>query len=234
MKRISDFLFVRHRHNWLLLIRFGLVGGSGVLVNVLVGIICNKVGPHNKAVMFPLGPTEYNIRWYHLYFLVSFLIANLWNFQLNRFWTFKSNKHASWASEYLPFLIVGAITMAIGQIIITGLMNPTSPIALSAELFDDSTGFRTMYYWAQLIAVLVTVPVSFVVNKLWTFRAVRGVKETFDEADADDDAESAGQLRAGSSTGAHATVRHGAETADDRAAGGRVGERAGDLSDGRY
>lgn len=210
MKRISDYLFVRHRHNWLLLIRFGLVGGSGVLVNVLVGIICNKAGPHNDAVMFPLGSTEFNARWYHLYFLISFLIANLWNFQLNRFWTFKSNKHASWRAEYLPFLIVGAITMVIGQVIITGLMNPTSPIALPADVLDDSSGFRTRYYWAQLIAVLVTVPVSFIVNKLWTFRAVRGVNASFEGADQDD-------------------ARASRTSVDP----GPRPERAGELSDGR-
>lgn len=224
MKRISDFLFVRHRHNWLLLIRFGLVGGSGVLVNLLVGIICNKVGPHNDAVMFPLGPTEYNVRWYHLYFLVSFMIANLWNFQLNRFWTFKSTKHARWVTEYLPFLAVGAITMVIGQGIITALMNPTSPIALPADVLDDSSGFRTRYYWAQLISVLVTVPVSFVVNKLWTFRAVRGVKETFDEADEVDRGEQTRRppaaRTAGPAVAADGPGRHGTE-------------QAGELSDGR-
>src|SRR5699024_6091849 len=75
--------------------------------------------------------------------------------------------------------------MVIGQGLITSLMNPTSPIALPADVLDDSSGFRTRYYWAQLISVLVTVPVSFVVNQLWTLRAVRGVKETFEEAESD-------------------------------------------------
>ncbi|MFW6598369.1 GtrA family protein [Propionibacteriaceae bacterium Y2011] len=189
MKRISDFLFVRHRHNWLLLIRFGLVGGSGVLVNMLVAVICNKVGPFHDAVVVPIPGTEFSIRWYHAYFLISFLVANLWNFQLNRMWTFKSSKHAPWLSEYGPFLAVGLVAMAIGQLIITSLMNPTSPVALPTDLLDDSTGLRTRYYWAQLIAVFFTIPVSFLVNKVWTFRSVRGVKATFDEADAEDEAE---------------------------------------------
>ncbi|MGI3781073.1 MAG: hypothetical protein ACRYG2_09870, partial [Janthinobacterium lividum] len=35
-------------------------------------------------------------------------------------------------------------------------------------------GLRTKFYWAQLIVIAVTVPVSFVLNKLWTFSAVRG------------------------------------------------------------
>jgi hypothetical protein len=29
-------------------------------------------------------------------------------------------------------------------------------------------------YWAQLITVALVTPLSFVLNKLWTFRAVRG------------------------------------------------------------
>ena len=33
---LGHYVFVRHRHNWNLLFRFGLVGGSGVLVNLLV------------------------------------------------------------------------------------------------------------------------------------------------------------------------------------------------------
>jgi|GEM_PF-208590 len=186
MKRLGEFLFIRHRHNWLLLLRFGLVGGSGVLVNMLVAVICNKVGPLHDNVMVPLGSTEFNIRWYHLYFLISFLVANLWNFQLNRFWTFKSSKHAGWWSEYFPFLLVGLVTMAIGQGVITLLMNPTSPVGLPRDVFDNSIGLRSPYYWSQLIAVFITIPISFIVNKMWTFRAVRMAKESFAEADAED------------------------------------------------
>jgi len=186
VKRISDFLFVRHRHNWLLLLRFGLVGGSGVLVNMLVAVICEKVGPDHYGVLLPIPGTDFNVRWYNLFFLVSFLVANLWNFQLNRFWTFKSSKHAGWWSEYGPFLLVGLVTMAIGQLIITALMNTNSPLALPRDVFDKSSGLRNPYYWAQLIAVFVTIPISFIVNKMWTFRAVRGVRATFTKAEVED------------------------------------------------
>lgn len=186
MKRLADYLFVHHRHNWLLLLRFGLVGGSGVLVNLLVLFVCQKLGPFPENVLVPLGSTSFNIRWYHLYFAVSFLVANLWNFQLNRFWTFKSSKHSGWWTEYFPFLLVGLVTMVIGQVVITLLINDTSPISLSREIFDNSSGFRNRHYWAQLIAVMVTIPISFIVNKVWTFRAVRVVKASFDEADEED------------------------------------------------
>ena len=53
-------------------------------------------------------------------------------------------------------------------------MHPSSLFALSPAIFDNSTGFRTRLYWAQLITIAVVTPLSFVLNKLWTFSAVRG------------------------------------------------------------
>ena len=47
-------------------------------------------------------------------------------------------------------------------------------ISLSPQFFDNSTGFRTRLYWAQLITIAIVTPLSFVLNKLWTFSAVRG------------------------------------------------------------
>jgi putative flippase GtrA len=174
MERLRHFLFVRHGHNWLLLFRFGVVGFTGVFVNLLVTIICNKVGPDEDAIFLGLPLTEYNIRWYHVFSTVAFLVANLWNFQLNRLWTFRSAKHSGWLREYVPFLIVGLLAQIVGLAILTLLMHPDSPLALPPDIFDDSTGFRTRLYWAQLITIAVVTPISFVLNKLWTFSAVRG------------------------------------------------------------
>jgi putative flippase GtrA len=101
------------------------------------------------------------------------MIANLWNFQRNRWWTFKSSGHAGWWREYLPFLAVGLMALVANLGILTLLMHPGSPIALSTTFFDDSTGFRTRLYWGQLIAIALVTPLSFLLNKVWTFAAVR-------------------------------------------------------------
>jgi putative flippase GtrA len=106
---------------------------------------------------------------------IAFLVANVWNFQLNRRWTFRSAAHASWLKEYLPFLAVGMLGQLVGLGILTLLMHPGSVFALSPQFFDDSTGFRTRLYWAQLITIAVVTPLSFVLNKVWTFSAVRGL-----------------------------------------------------------
>jgi putative flippase GtrA len=156
------------------LIRFGMVGGSGVLVNLLAVIVANKVGPDEQGIFWNLPLTEFNVRLYHVYSTLAFLVANLWNFQLNRLWTFKSSKHAGWFREYLPFFAVGLLGQLIGLLILTALMHPGSIFALSPAYFDDSTGFRTRLYWAQLITIAVVTPLSFVLNKIWTFSAVRG------------------------------------------------------------
>jgi len=174
VKSLRHYVFVRHRQNWNLLFRFGLVGGSGVVVNTLVLILLKRTGPHFEDVFVDLPGTSFNIRWYHLYLMVSFLVANVWNFQLNRHFTFRSAKHSGWWREYAPFLAVGLAAQLIGLGLATLLMHPGSPIALPSDVLNNSSGLRTKLYWANLIVIAVTVPLSFVLNKLWTFSAVRG------------------------------------------------------------
>jgi hypothetical protein len=62
---------------------------------------------------------------------------------------------------------------AIGLVVLTLLMNRGSPLALPTGVLDDTTGLRTRLYWAQLIVIVLVTPLSFVLNKLWTFAAVR-------------------------------------------------------------
>jgi putative flippase GtrA len=173
VRRVHHFLFVRHRHNWILLGRFGVVGASGVLVNMLTLILVKKVGPEVREAIIGIPLTSFNVRWYHVYSTIAFLVANLWNFQLNRSWTFRTSKHAAWWREYLPFFAVGLLGQLVGLVLLTLLMHESSPLHLSQAVFDDSTGLRTRLYWAQLIVIVVVTPVSFVLNKVWTFAAVR-------------------------------------------------------------
>lgn len=166
-------LLTRHRHNLGLLLRFGVVGASGVVVNMLTLILLRRVGPHFDDAVVGLGTTDFNLRWYHVYSTVAFLVANLSNFQLNRSWTFHSSGRARWWSEYWPFLVVGLGGQAVGLALLTLLMHPHSPVSLPTDVFDDSSGLRNRLYWSQLIVIALVTPLSFVLNKLWTFAAVR-------------------------------------------------------------
>lgn len=163
----------RRRRNLRLLARFGLVGATGVVVNLLVLVLLKQVGPPAEADVLGLPLGDYHVRWYHVFSTAAFLVANLWNFQLNRTWTFQSAGHAGWAREYWPFLAVGLLGQALGLVLLTLLMHPGSPLALPPDVLDDSTGLRTRLYWAQLAVIAVVTPLTFVLNKLWTFAAVR-------------------------------------------------------------
>lgn len=157
-------------------VKFGIVGGSGVLVNMSVAVIMNKAngGSANaQDIIWSIPSTPWNIRFTALVWIGGFLVANLWNFQLNRWWTFRSNGHARWWKEFWPFLAVGAVAAAVGLVIKIALTNPASPVYLPEPWFHEEAGIHSREYWAQLIAIVLTMPINFLVNKFWTFRAVR-------------------------------------------------------------
>ena len=166
-------LRARHRRNVVLLARFGAVGASGVLVNLLTLVALRRLGPPFEDAMQALPGGEFHLRWYHAYSTAAFFVANLWNFQLNRAWTFRSARHARWWQEYWPFLAVGLAAQALGLVLLTLLLHPHSPVALPTDVLDDSTGLRTRLYWGQLLVIAVVTPLSFSLNKVWTFAAVR-------------------------------------------------------------
>lgn len=156
-------------------IKFGIVGGSGTAVNLAVAALSKKIAEwtaqlHENDVFMNLFGTEFNIRWYHVFLTIAFLVANTWNYQLNRMWTFRGISPKSWLRGFLPFLLTGLGAFLASQVVATLLMNPTSPIALPEHIFDDSTGFRTKFYWATAISIVAAMPVNFLVNKFWAFR----------------------------------------------------------------
>ena len=83
--------------------------------------------------------------------------------------------------------------------------NPTSPIYLPEPWFNEGRGIQSREYWSQIFAIIVTMPINFVVNKLWTFRAVKHsgelpmvasavVSESYDDGDAAESREGAWRL----------------------------------------
>lgn len=145
------------------------------MVNLAIAALSKKVadwtaGIHENDVFMNLFGTEFNIRWYHVFLTIAFLVANTWNYQLNRMWTFRGISPNSWLRGFLPFLLTGLGAFLASQVVATLLMNPTSPIALPSDIFDDSTGFRTKFYWATAISIVAAMPVNFLVNKFWAFR----------------------------------------------------------------
>ena len=162
-------------------LQFGLIGGAGVLVNMATVAIAHNVGFHLFGVedgdpFIPLPGTDRAVRFYILYAGLAFLVANLFNFLWNRHWTFKDahGGKAPFFKEFGPFLTVGAVAQLVGFVILFALRNPYSPFYLSHPFFTDTgPAYTKRLYWAQLIQIVLVMPINFVVNKLWTFRAVR-------------------------------------------------------------
>lgn len=154
---------------------FGIVGGSGTLVNLLVVYLSKKIGEwgwgiSEHDVFMNLFGTDYNIRWFNIFMTIAFIVANTWNYQLNRSWTFRGYTQRSWWRGFFPFLLTGIGAFLVSQIVATLLMNPTSPLGLPTDIFDDSSGLRTKFYWASAISIIVAMPVNFIINKLWAFK----------------------------------------------------------------
>ncbi|WKD57889.1 GtrA-like protein [Corynebacterium capitovis DSM 44611] len=155
-------------------VKFGIVGGSGVAVNLVVFYLAKKLldygfDTHEADVFVNLLGTQWNVRWYHVLSTVAFVVANAWNYQLNRSWTFRSIPKRTWLRGFIPFLATGVVAFVVSLTFLTLFMNPASPIALPESIFDDSSGLRTKSYWAQALSTFIAMPVNFVINKFWAF-----------------------------------------------------------------
>lgn len=157
-------------------VMFGLVGGTGVVVNMVVSIIMNKAngGTGNaQRILWTIPGTPYSLRYTVVVWVVAFLVANLFNFLLNRHWTFKHGQKAPFWQEFWPFFAVGGVAAFVGIFLKVAFTNPSSPVYLPEPWFHENKGLQSREYWAQLITIFLTMPINFVVNKLWTFQAVR-------------------------------------------------------------
>lgn len=171
----------RYRRALRQFIKFGLIGAAGVAVNMATVTLADNIGRHffgvhNGDPFLPLPGTDRAIRYYIVYAGIAFLVANTFNFLWNRHWTFRDSHggKAPFMKEFLPFLAVGAMAQLVGFVILFLLRNPGSPFYLSAPFFTDNGPLYTKrLQWAQLIQIVLVMPINFAVNKVWTFRAVR-------------------------------------------------------------
>ncbi|PID96870.1 MAG: sugar translocase [Actinomycetales bacterium] len=148
-----------------------------------VAVILHKLHGGTVNAQEPLWPvplTSKTFRYLHLVWIVSFLFANLWNFVLNRHWTFRAGHPGTWWRQFLPFLAIGSVAVAVGLVLISLFTHVDSPLYLPEPWFTESVGLRSRTYWAQLLTIVLTTPINFVVNKLWTFRVASGVADDTD------------------------------------------------------
>jgi putative flippase GtrA len=129
---------MRRPHNWLQLVRFGLVGGVGFVVNIAVyTLFVHGVG------------LEYRVA-----SVVAWVVAVANNFFWNRHWTFDA-KEGEARFQALRFVLVSLVAEIISLLLLTVLV--------------ESGGLAKVP--AQAIAVAAATPLSFLGNKLWSFRS---------------------------------------------------------------
>ncbi|MEA2664506.1 MAG: hypothetical protein QOI11_1450, partial [Candidatus Eremiobacteraeota bacterium] len=95
---------VRSRRGVRQFVKFGIVGASGFVVNLLVFTLLQRVVPDHAG-----GPQ------YTAIYSVAFLSGGLSNYFLNRIWTFRSTGHAG--KEAAQFLSVSVLALIVGLIV---------------------------------------------------------------------------------------------------------------------
>ena len=93
---------MRRPENWLQLVRFGLVGGVGFVVNLIVYAIC----VHGAGVD------------YHVANVIAWLVAVLNNFVLNRHWTFEAAEGRA-HHQAIRFLVVSLVAEVLSLLLLT-------------------------------------------------------------------------------------------------------------------
>ncbi len=124
-------------------VKFAIVGLSGLIVNLIVFTLLQRVVPNHA------GGAEFTA-----IYSVAFLSGGVSNYFLNRAWTFRSTGHV--AREGLSFMIVSVAALVVGLLV---------SAAIAPEL---GRGHKTWF-----ISTIAGIVVNFFANKYWTFRAVR-------------------------------------------------------------
>jgi dolichol-phosphate mannosyltransferase len=129
---------MRRPANWLQLVRFGLVGGLGFVVNLAVYTLF----VHGVGVDYRVAS------------VLAWMVAVANNFFWNRHWTFDAREGIA-HHQAMRFLLVSLVTEVISLALLTVLV--------------EAGGLTKVL--AQAIAVAAATPLSFLGNKLWSFKA---------------------------------------------------------------
>jgi len=97
---------LRRPANWIQLAQFGVVGGSGYLVNLGVyTLLLRRLGVHYLAAA-----------------TISFIVAASWNYWWNRHWTFREQR-GHFAYQGMRFFTVAGIVYGANLLVLTLLVS---------------------------------------------------------------------------------------------------------------
>ncbi|WP_353959135.1 GtrA family protein [Corynebacterium aquatimens] len=153
-------------------LQFSLIGGLGTIVNLAVFVGLSKfyqaLGASGDSVLLNFPAERINFRLDHLSISIAFIVANAFNFFLNRATTFKES-HTRPVAGSVKFFIIGLVACLVQITVFSMLTRPTF-MQLPTSILNETSGLRNPKYWAQIISIAVATPVNFLGNVLWTFR----------------------------------------------------------------
>ncbi len=120
-------------------VKFGIVGASGFVVNLVIFTILQRLTALPIWIDFSIG----------------FMTGGVYNYFLNRIWTFRSTGHAG--KEGAQFLTVSFFAMLLGDAVI--------------YVLEHVLGYHH-HHTAWLLATLSGMFLNFFANKYWTFKNV--------------------------------------------------------------
>jgi putative flippase GtrA len=123
-------------------VKFGIVGASGFVVNLIVFTVVQHAVPNHDQTLQ-----------YDAIYSVAFLSGGVSNYFLNRAWTFRSQ--GALHKEGLSFMAVSVLALIVG-LIVGQFVSPWL-----------GHGHKTWF-----VSTLAGIVVNFFVNKYWTFRTV--------------------------------------------------------------
>jgi dolichol-phosphate mannosyltransferase len=114
---------VRKSHNWVQLVRFGMVGASGYVVNLAVFAFC----------LHAIGID------YRVSAVIAWIVSVLNNFWLNRHWTFRA-KQAHPVGQGVRFFAVSLVSFGFTYLVLIGLVEGVGMTKVLAQAIAVATG----------------------------------------------------------------------------------------------
>ena len=107
---------MRRPENWMQLVRFGVVGGAGFVINLAVYTLC----VHGLGID------------YHAAAVISWLVAVANNFVLNRHWTFDAGDGRA-HFQAMRFVVVSLVALGISQLLLTAFVEGAGLAKVAAQ-----------------------------------------------------------------------------------------------------
>ncbi len=139
-------------------LKFCVVGASSTVID--------------KAIFYALMTFVPALPWF-VSQSIAFLFGVTNGFFWNRYWTFKSNQHASMGTQYPIFVATNVVGLALNLLITKGFL-----IAFTGHAKHNALADKNIILCASLCAIPIVVVWNFSASRLWTFRASAPTSES--------------------------------------------------------